>query len=345
MWNSLDVLFGGGRVTLFGYARAALLAGLEVLGLGPGDTVLVPSYICDSVLAPFNDSQVKFAFYSVGQDLKADLSSIGQALTTGARALLAVNYFGFSQDYKLLVDFCRRNGLLLIEDNAHGFLSRDAGGLLGRYGDIAICSFRKVLPIPNGAALIVNNTSLPAADTRRLRRSALGEFAGPLRMLLRQLDQRIGAGVVDLYRKRRYGTNTDGEVQAHAEEHEIGPYLGACLRYSRLATRLVDAGRLGKVRRARYARWQDWAIGQAGIEPIFRLLPDGVVPMVFPFLARNPTEAMHRISEELGVEVNRWPNLPAQVRKAPGDYPEFYRQVLTIPLKQSAAVRPLLRLA
>ena len=70
------------------------------------------------------------------------------------KALLAVNYFGFAQDLAPFREYCLRTGATLIEDNAHGFLSKDTSGvLLGTRADLGITSIRKTFRLVNGAAL------------------------------------------------------------------------------------------------------------------------------------------------------------------------------------------------
>ncbi len=70
------------------------------------------------------------------------------------KAVLAVNYFGFAQDLAPFREYCSRTGATLIEDNAHGFLSKDTSGvLLGTRADLGITSIRKTFRLVNGAAL------------------------------------------------------------------------------------------------------------------------------------------------------------------------------------------------
>ena len=53
-----------GRVEFFGSGRAALLAALHAVGVGSGEDVLLPSYLCESVVSPSK---------ALGRDLSSTL--------------------------------------------------------------------------------------------------------------------------------------------------------------------------------------------------------------------------------------------------------------------------------
>lgn len=74
---------------------------------------------------------------------------------------MAVNYFGFHQALEPFRAYCAKHGAALIEDNTHGFLSRDAqGNPLDTRGDLAIAGMGKTAAIPDGAALLINRTDV-----------------------------------------------------------------------------------------------------------------------------------------------------------------------------------------
>ena len=114
----------GADVRLFSLGRYALLAALRVTGVSPGDKVLVPGFICRDLLASIHAVQGTPVFYPVDRTLAPQSLLAAQ----GAKAILAVNYFGFPQSLEPFRRYCAEHGASLIEDNAHGFLSRDALG-------------------------------------------------------------------------------------------------------------------------------------------------------------------------------------------------------------------------
>jgi dTDP-4-amino-4,6-dideoxygalactose transaminase len=156
------------RLLLTFSGTAAMAQAFEALGLPRGATVLCPSFNCGHEIEPLVRRGLRVECYRVGPNLEADLGDIERRLGRGARALLITHYFGFAQPLADLRALCDRHGIYLVEDCAHAFLSDDARGTLGRTGDIAVYSFRKSLPVPNGGAVLANSdaVSLPP----RLRR-------------------------------------------------------------------------------------------------------------------------------------------------------------------------------
>jgi len=161
----------GENVFFFSLARHALLQGLKLAGVGSGDSVMMPEFICRELLASVHLAGAQPVFYPVDEQLKPVSLPTGKNI----KAVVAVDYFGFPQDVAPFRKFCDSQGAVLIEDNAHGFLSRDPGGqLLGLRGDMGILSIRKTFPLPDGGALVVNPPSqagagMPVSNGSELR--------------------------------------------------------------------------------------------------------------------------------------------------------------------------------
>ena len=105
------------------------------------------------------------------------------------KAVLAVNYFGFAQDLAPFREYCLRTGATLVEDNAHGFLSKDASGvLLGTRADLGITSIRKTFRLVNGAALYFSGTRYSGLVAEQLE---FQNGAAPKGFLLRKVSAQI----------------------------------------------------------------------------------------------------------------------------------------------------------
>ena len=182
-------VFGNGYpVRYFGYGRTALYEALRLLGLGRTDSVLIPAYICREVLAPINAVGARPVFYDVAPSF-SPLRSWKEWPV--AKAVLAVNYFGIPQPLEQFEKYCSHYGAILIEDNAHGFLSKaDDGRLLGFRGDMGIFSMRKSISMADGAALVVRHAELilrlspQLASTKSVRTpaAAIHEIRGKARL-------------------------------------------------------------------------------------------------------------------------------------------------------------------
>jgi hypothetical protein len=143
----------------FFWARNAIYQALSVLGIGPGDQVLLPAYICNSAVDPVLGRGAEVAFYDVGRDCEAHPAEIEARIGRRTRAVMIVHYCGFLQRVDRLRELCDRRGVLLIEDCAHVLRSEGSGHAMGRVGDAAVFSWRKFLPVQDGAALVVNGVN------------------------------------------------------------------------------------------------------------------------------------------------------------------------------------------
>src|SRR5215212_747563 len=144
----------------FASGRAALLAGLRALGIGAGDEVLLPAYLCESVVTPVVAVRARPVFFPVGKGFDVDLAAIEAAIGPRTRAVVLIHYLGFPGPVEAVREVCRRRGVALIEDCAHALFSRDGDRLLGSFGDLAIFSPWKSLPLPDGGLLRVNRPDL-----------------------------------------------------------------------------------------------------------------------------------------------------------------------------------------
>ena len=139
-------------IRYFAYARHALVEALRLSGCGSGDRVLVPEFICRDVLGSIHSLGAEPVFYEVTPTLAP--RDLDQAQP--AKAVLAVNYFGFPQDLEPFGLYSQRTGAVVIEDNAHGFLSKtEDGQLLGTRTDLGIVSIRKTFRYSSILLIIV----------------------------------------------------------------------------------------------------------------------------------------------------------------------------------------------
>ncbi len=155
-----------GRPTTYHFwARNALFHGLRVLGLKPGDSVLVPAFHCRTVVDPVLQYGCKAVFYNVHRDGSVDFEDITRKIDCCTKAIVAIHYFGVLQPVHQLREFCQQYELFLIEDCAHVLMGDIAGTPIGGMGDISIFSWRKFFPLYDGG-LLVCNTVVPPADMR-----------------------------------------------------------------------------------------------------------------------------------------------------------------------------------
>jgi len=99
-----------------------------------------------------------------------DLEHASKLLNKNTRALITVDPFGMSSDFKAISEFCRDNNLVFIEDAACAIGSTYQGKKLGTFGDLGCISFhpRKLLTTGEGGAVTSDSKEL-AEGVRKLR--------------------------------------------------------------------------------------------------------------------------------------------------------------------------------
>ena len=149
----------------------ALHLALHLIGVGPGDEVVVPSL---SFIATTN--AVRYvAATPVFADVDAEtgnvtVSTVDSVVTDATRAVIAVHQGGVPADIEPLRRLCARRGLLLVEDAACAVGSTYRDAPVGSGADLAAWSFhpRKLLTTGEGGMLTTRHESL-AIRGRRLR--------------------------------------------------------------------------------------------------------------------------------------------------------------------------------
>ncbi|WP_354698693.1 dTDP-4-amino-4,6-dideoxygalactose transaminase [Paraconexibacter sp. AEG42_29] len=165
---------------------AALELSAMLLGVGPGDEVIMPSFGFASAANAFvlRGATPVFADIAPGT-LNLDPAAVRAALTPQTRAILVVHYAGVAADMEALLRIAAEAGVPLVEDAAQGIGAAYRGRPLGTLGALGAISFdaTKNLTAGSGGALIINDPVL-AQDAETLRdygtdraRFARGEVA------------------------------------------------------------------------------------------------------------------------------------------------------------------------
>lgn len=148
----------------FRNARTAFLALIQALGISQEEEILLPSYIGWSsregsgVFDPVTETGARYRFYRMSPRLEIDVEDLRAKLVNHhPRLLVLIHYFGYPDtNIQEIVHLARSRGVLVLEDEAHSLYSDWIGGSCGRFGDAAIMSLHKMLPLPEGGLLIAN---------------------------------------------------------------------------------------------------------------------------------------------------------------------------------------------
>jgi len=346
--SSLRGVLDAGDACLVTSGRVALAIALRELGVGQGDSVLLPAWHSQSMVPPVLWRGATPAFYRVGMDTAVDLQDVAARLGPRVKVLVVTHYFGFPQDLERIRAFCDAHGLALVEDCAHCFFGEHGGRPVGAFGDYAIASSMKFFPAYDGGVLVSRRRPLalalrsagPGFEIKALLNTLELGFAYGRLPLLRALLAAPLAAKNLLWRALKTARHGRQPALAPASSDSAAGFDPAWVdkRASWTARRLlrrVSSARIVARRRANYATLER-SLGQLpGCRPLHPQLPDGACPWLFPLLVDDPEPAFARL-QEWGVPVTRfgWPQWPGVDAADCASSAALARRVLAFPLHQ-----------
>lgn len=137
----------------------ALEMAAMLIGIRPGDVVVVPSFTFTSTALAFarEGAQLRFCDIEPGT-LGLDPDHLETLLDDRVRAVVVVHYAGVPCDVDRIAPLCDQRGIALIEDNAHGLFATHRTQPLGTFGRMSTLSFHetKNFICGEGGALVLN---------------------------------------------------------------------------------------------------------------------------------------------------------------------------------------------
>lgn len=136
---------------------AAILIGIE-----PGDEVIMPSYTFVSTANAFALRGARIVFVDIRPDtMNIDETRIEAAITPQTKAIVPVHYAGVGCEMDEIMLLAEKYGLFVIEDAAQGMMSRYKGRPLGTIGHLGTYSFHETKNYTSGGEgglLIINDS-------------------------------------------------------------------------------------------------------------------------------------------------------------------------------------------
>jgi dTDP-4-amino-4,6-dideoxygalactose transaminase len=161
----LESRTGCARALLTHSCTGALEMAALLVGIQPGDEVILPSYTFASTANAFVLRGAVPVFVDVRDDtLNLDERLVESAITPRTRAIAVVHYAGVGCEMDAILETAARHGLKVVEDAAQGVMASYKGRALGAIGDLGAYSFHetKNLISGEGGALLVNDRALVA---------------------------------------------------------------------------------------------------------------------------------------------------------------------------------------
>jgi dTDP-4-amino-4,6-dideoxygalactose transaminase len=268
-----------------------------------GDEVLAPAYYCGSEIDPLIKAGARVTLYRVDRSCRIDIADIRKRICKKTRVIYLTYFYGFPQDIHALKELCDQYGLYLLEDCALSLFSLTESRNLGATGDLSVFNLTKVLPVPDGGILIVNN--------KMLNRAPL-EFAAPDKLIiLRRLLPFLKSNILRYmsrkkplqpsYRILYWLLNGKRIREIEKEIQKAGQskirsdmYYDARKMHARTMSswtkRMLGAYQPDKIRKARRENYTLLACLLRGLRSVTILFPDleeGVCPLNLPILVEN----------------------------------------------------------
>ena len=158
----LAAMTGAPKVLLTTSCTHALEMSALLLGIGPGDDVIMPSFTFVSTVNAFVLRGARPVFVDIRPDtLNLDETRLEAAITPRTRAIVVVHYAGVACEMAAIMAVAEAHGLPVVEDNAHGLFGTYRGRRLGSFGVLSTLSFHdtKNLSCGEGGALVINDAS------------------------------------------------------------------------------------------------------------------------------------------------------------------------------------------
>lgn len=162
----VDFLGGGVEAISVNSATAALHLGLEALGVGPGDEVIVPTLTFTATAEVVRYLGATPVFVDIdAATLCVDAAAVEAAVTPRTKTIMPVHFAGRMCDMTALRAVADRHGLTILDDAAHALPAAHQGVTVGKCGaDITAFSFyaNKTMTTGEGGMLVTANPAMAA---------------------------------------------------------------------------------------------------------------------------------------------------------------------------------------
>ena len=284
-------------MNFFAQGRTAFYHGLLKLKIKKKNKILIPNYICKSLLTPIIKLNINYSFYNIDDNFKFNLSEIKKKALVNDY-LLIVHYFGQPQNINLILNFCKKNNIKLIEDNAHGYSGKFRGKLLGTFGEIGFSSPRKILNTDTGGALFYK---------KNIFSSILDKYYLPKFLIFKNILKKIPFYCI--LKHRFYN-------QSNFYFKRIAKLENSIINYSAdiNSNNLIKKTNWDLVSSFRRKRWEKIVkiLKKKKCAPIWRLPLADTCPWLIPFYAKNKFYRDKIITWGVNhrIKIITWPNLP-----------------------------------
>jgi aminotransferase len=162
------------HVTSVNSCTEGLFLAMELLGLGAGDEVVLPTISFVGAANAVAARGARPVFCDVDpRTLNPGVDDIAACLSPRTRAVILLHYGGYPGEIVLIAELCHERSIALVEDAACAIASTVDGKMCGTFGDIGTWSFdaMKIVVSGDGGMMYFRDPELTA---RAVTRAYLG---------------------------------------------------------------------------------------------------------------------------------------------------------------------------
>ena len=294
----------------YSHGRTAFKYGLKYLNLKKNDNILVPEYICDVVLEPLVSLKIKPIFYEVDKNFKCNLENIKKKFNTSVKAFLLVNYFGFEEDKKKYLNFCKSKNIYMIEDSCHSLSLKPKN--TKKLSDFIFYSPKKIIPtMHSGGLLTINrnsNTNVIIKANKKLYHYKVNFFEIINSFLEKNLFLLKRYLKFLFLKKPTYDKFNSIKNKRLSKDFLID-------RNSLNILNKTDLKKIYKLRMKNYNLWKKFCLKNDRVFLINRTIKKGTIPWLLPAYIENfkLKKKLFNFGWSNGYVITSWPTLPKNV--------------------------------
>ena len=264
-WLMDKPVIATGQMTFLNGGKACLTLICDYLIDHQVDRILLPAYLCPTIVQTIDSAGLRFDFYQVNEDLSVNLEDLSHKIADYPAAYL-INYFGFhhSAETSLFFKSLQEKGVIVVEDNAQ------AGFADQVFGDFVFNSLRKFCAY-DGGYLFTRHEMAPYLEkyTGRTNRRLpiIRDYRKRLPAYLFKEDDDYDALEEEFYLAEHY-YEVDQVVLGDGQERE--------------AIERMDWPGIKRVRRENYTYLLNLVNSIPEIKPIFPALQADMMPLGMP---------------------------------------------------------------
>ena len=286
------------KLSFFTYSRDALNKILELNNIDSNDEIIVPDYLCSTVIEVILSVTKKIKFYKVNKKLAYDEDEIEHLISNKTKLIIFVDYFGIESSVsERLEQQIKKHKIILVKDAAHSFLTILNNDFVKNYNyDYVISSIYKNLPLQVGSIAIGN-----FYDAKNFINTSI---------LIKRFFVLSIKNLIYFLRLQKFITNGLLDIQTSNSTYKNSSYgINAYQIYSFFFKR-INFKRVIKEKRQLGSKFDSYIRNNSHFTPMIdKSLIDKSILQAYPliFKCKNERDDLLKIMIKNGIDAYTWP--------------------------------------